>query len=259
MNPRTIRSVCLYFLLTIVLSLPFWLLGALVSRQLLPALPLSALGVVCPAAAAAILSYRENGTRGVRDLLKRSVDFGRVKSKAWYLPTILLMPLVSLAAYGVMRVMGAPLPAPQITAAKTLGLFLVFSVGAICEELGWSGYAIDPLQERLGAFWASLIVGVAWAAWHFIGLAEAHRSLEFVAWWTLATISMRVIVVWLYNNTGRSVFVAALVHAMSNLAWQLFPVNGSFYDPRVTGLILVLVAALIVVVWGSKTLTRKSA
>jgi len=156
-----------------------------------------------------------------------------------------------------MRVTGSSVPAPQITVARTLGLFLVFFVGGIGEELGWSGYAIEPLQERLGALRASLIVGVVWAAWHFIGLAEAHRSLEFVAWWTLGTISMRVIIVWLYNATGRSVFVAALVHAMSNLTWQLFPINGSFYDPRVTGLILAVVAALVIVVQG--TVDRRSA
>jgi membrane protease YdiL (CAAX protease family) len=259
MNPRTTRSVWQYFLLTFALSLPFWLLGAFVSRQLLPGLPFSALGVVSPAAAAAILSIRENGGRGVRDLLKRSFDLGRVESKAWYLPTILLMPVVSLAAYAVLRVTGTSIPAPQITAARTLGLFLAFLVAAVCEELGWAGYAIDPLQERFGALRASLIVGVAWAAWHLVGLAEAHRPLEFVAWWTLGTISMRVVIVWLYNNTGRSVFVAALVHAVSNLTWQLFPINGSFYDPRVTGLILALAAGLVTIVWGPKTLTRKSA
>jgi membrane protease YdiL (CAAX protease family) len=258
MNQRTIGSVWMYFLLTIALALPFWLLGALAGRQLLPALPLSALGVVGPVAAGAILSYRENGFSGVKDLLKRSFDFGRVRSKAWYLPTILLMPLVSLAGYGAMRAMGTSLPVPQIAAGKTLELFLAFFVGAICEELGWSGYAIDPLQERFGAFRAAMIVGVVWAAWHFVPLAEAHRSLEFVVWWTVGTISMRVIIVWLYNNTGRSVFVAAFFHTMSNLTWQLFPIDGSFYDPRVTGPILALAAALVVVLWGSKTFTRRS-
>lgn len=248
----------LYFLLTIALGLPFWLLGALVGLQLLPALPLSALGVVCMVAAASILSYRENGPRGVWDLLKRSFDCGRVKSKTWYLPTILLMPLTSVVAYGAMRVMGTSLPAPQILIGKTLGLFLAFFVGALCEELGWSGYALDPLQEHFGTFRAAMIVGAVWAAWHFIPLAEAHRSLEFVVWWTLCTIAMRVIIVWLYDNTGRSVFVAALFHAMSNLTWQFFPINGSFYDPRVTGPILALVAALVTVVWGPKTFTRSS-
>ena len=248
MNPRTLRSAWRYFLLTIALSVPFWLLGARVGRLLLPGLPLSAFSVVCPVTAALILSRRENGARGAWELLKRSFDFARVKSKVWYLPAILLMPLVSLGAYGVLRLMGTSLPEPRITAAKTLGLVLAFFVAAVCEELGWSGFAIDPLQERFGAVRGSLIVGAVWAAWHLIGLAQAHRSLEFVAWWILGTISTRVIIVWLYNHTGRSVFVAAVVHMVSNLCWQLFPVDGSFYDPRITGLILALVAALVAVI-----------
>lgn len=258
MRQRTLKSAWLYFFLTIAFSLPFWLLGALSGLQLLPALPLSSLAVVCPLAAAAMLSYREKGPNGVKDLLKRSFYLGRAESKAWYLPTILLMPLTSLAAYGAMRLTGTPLPSLQVPIVRTLGLFLVFIVAGLCEELGWSGYAIDPLQDRFGALAAALVIGVVWAVWHFVPLAEAHRSLEFVMWWTLNTIALRVIIVWLYNNTNRSVFAAALVHAMSDLAWQVFPVNGSLYDPRFSGPILALVGILVIVVWGPKTFPKRS-
>ena len=126
------------------------------------------------------------------------------------------------------------------------GCFWASLQAAFARQLGWSGYAVDPLQDELGAFMAAMAEGVVWAAWHFIPLAEAHRSIGFVAWWTVNTIAMRVVIVWLYNNTGRSVFMAALLHAMSNLTWQLFPVNGSFYDPRVTAPITALVAVLVV-------------
>ncbi len=58
--------------------------------------------------------------------------------------------------------------------------------------------------------------------------------------------------VWLYNHTGKSVFVAALFHAMINLTWQLFPIDGSYYDPRVTGLIAAGVALLVAVSWARR-------
>lgn len=258
MKRRRIRSAWSYFLLTGALSLPFWLLGALSGMQLLPALPISALAAVCPVGAAAILCYRENAARGIRDLLRRSFDFDRIESKAWLLPTLLLMPLVSLVAYGVLRLRGTTLPAPQIPVARAVGLLLVFFVGGLCEELGWSGYAVDPLQDRFGALNAALIIGAVWAAWHFVPLAEAHRSFCFVAWWTVDALAKRVIIVWLYIGAGRSVFAAALVHALSNLAWQLFPVNGSFYDPQVTGIILALLALLVVAVSGPAAFARKA-
>ncbi len=237
----------------VALSLPFWLLGAIFDVRLLPGLPLSSLGAACPAVAALLLSAREKGLRGATALLKRSLDVLRIKRKVWLLPAIALMPVVSAASWGFLRATGTLLPPPQIPAFRALGLLLVFFVGGLCEELGWSGYVTDPLQDRFGALPAALAIGVVWAAWHFVPLAEAHRSFAFVAWWTLGTVSMRVIIVGLYNATGGSVFTAALVHAMSNLCWQLFPVDGSFYDPRVTGLILAAVALLGIALSGSMT------
>ena len=107
-------------------------------------------------------------------------------------------------------------------------LFAVFFVAALCEELGWAGYVTDPLQVRFGALGGSLLLGVVWAVWHFIPLLEAQRALVWIAWWSLGTVSSRVIITWLYNNTGRSVFVATLFHTMMNITWQLFPTNGDY-------------------------------
>lgn len=56
------RSPFIFFGLVFSLSIPFWILGALSARQLLPALPASALAVLCPITAAAILIYRDLST-----------------------------------------------------------------------------------------------------------------------------------------------------------------------------------------------------
>ncbi|MGB8699076.1 MAG: CPBP family glutamic-type intramembrane protease [Thermosynechococcaceae cyanobacterium] len=250
------RSPLAYFILTFALSIPFWIAGALTHVQILPALPVSALEVLCMVGAASILVYRENGLASVAELLKRSCDFQRVRAKIWYVPTLLLMPCIMVLSYATMRLMGVPIPVPQFSLAKTFALVLLFFIAALCEELGWSGYAIDPLQERFGALQGALLLGGVWAAVHFIPLLQAQRSLHFIAWWSLATVAYRVIITWLYNNTGRSFFVATLFHAMSNLTWQLFPVDGSYYDPRVTGAIAAGVAIIVTIGWGPKTLVR---
>lgn len=259
MNTSHKSSPLAFFGLVFAFSIPFWVVGALTTRQLLPALPISALGFLCPLLAAAILVYRENGAPGVSGLLKRSFDFGRIAAKAWLVPLLLLDPGIKTLSYIVIRLMGVQIPAPQFLLWQALALFIVFFIAALGEELGWSGYAIDPLQDRFGALRASLLIGVVWGVWHFIPLLEAQRSLEFIAWWFLGTLASRVIIVWLYNNTGRSAFVAAVYHAMMNLTWQLFPVNGSFYDPRVTSLITAVAALVVVMVWGPRTLTRRRA
>lgn len=50
---------------------------------------------------------------------------------------------------------------------------------------------------------------------------------------------------------------ARLFHAMTNVSWQLFPNNGSHYDPRITGLIVTAVAALVALQWGARTLAGR--
>lgn len=108
----------------------------------------------------------------------------------------------------------------------------------------------------MGALAASTMLGLVWAALHYIPLLQVGRSAAWIAWGSLGTVAMRVVMVWLYNNTGRSVFAVTLFHAMSNLAWQLFPVQGSYFDPRIHGLIFAVIAAAVAIIWGPRTLSR---
>ncbi len=238
-----------YFLLVFILTIPFLVLGALTGIDLLPGLPIAALAVVCPVIGALILVYRQNKMNGVKALLKRSFDFKRVQNGWWYLAPLLLTPVITGLAFIVQRATGTPVPDLQIKLMPTVMLFIVFFVSAIGEELGWSGYALDLLQACWGVLRAGLILGVVWAVWHYIPLAQEHRSAVWVAWWSLWTISARMIMVWLYNRSGRSIFLMVLYHMMSNVVWQLYPVNGSFFDPVVFGIITALVAVGLFTMW----------
>ena len=242
-----------FFVLTFVISIPFWLLGATTSVQLLPGIPVSAFAFVCPGLAAMICTYGESKSAGVRELLKRTLDYSRTRAKVWYVPVALLMPAISILTYGMMRLTGMPLPGPQFSPPAALAMFLAFCLTALGEELGWSGYVIDPLQERWGALRASVLVGVVWGVWHYVPLIQAHRSTTWIAWWSLYTMALRVLIVWLYNNTGRSVFTATLFHALSNVSSVTY---SNYYVPRITGLIVAFMAALVVLVWGPRTLVR---
>ena len=245
------RSPLAYFVLTFALSIPFWVVGAVSQMQLLPSIPISALMIVVPVTAALIFVYRENKTAGVKALLKRAFDFQRVKFTIWYVPTILLMPGIMVSSYVVMRIAGVTLPNLHFSIITTLVLFAIFFIAALAEELGWAGYITDPLQDRFGALGGALLLGMVWVVWHIIPLLSMQRSLAWIAWWSLGTVAYRLIITWLYNNTGKSVFVAVLFHAMINVTWQLFP-----YDPQVTSLISAAVAVVVVIGWGSKTMVR---
>jgi CAAX protease family protein len=253
------RSPLLFVSLVLVLSVPFWLIGAKYRVELLPGLPLGAIMVACPMVAALILVARESGRAGVVAHLRRSFDYQRIVLKAWYVPIVLLCPTVAVLSYGVMRLLGMPLPAPQLSLTTAVVLFVLFFASGVGEESGWSGYLIDPLQQRLSALVASIVLGLVWAAWHLIPLVQVGRAPDWIAWWCLGTVSLRILHTWLYNNTGKSVFGAVLFHAMNNVSWQLFPNSGSHYDPRINGLIVSAIAALVTLAWGARTLTGRHA
>jgi hypothetical protein len=244
----------LFFALVVGLSAPIWAIDSLGRYQLLPGLPLSAVMVLCPLFAALLLIGRETGCTGVVAHLKRSFDYRRITNMAWYAPILLLIPATSFLAYIVMRVLDLPLPVPDLSLLLIPMLFLLFFPAALAEELGWSGYALAPLQSRWGALTAGLIIGIVWAAWHIVPLLQVDRAPSWIAWWFVATVATRVLHVWLYNNTGDSVFGAALFHTTTNVSWQMFPNHGSHYDPRISGIILAIVAACVTIAWGPRRL-----
>lgn len=243
-----------FFLLVFGLSIPFWIAGGLFPRELMPGVPLSALMVLCPAVAAAILVWRQRGWGDVVRLAARAFDFPRIERPAWYAPTLLMMPAIAAAAYGVMRILGVEVPRLEVSWRAVPGMALMILVAAVAEEVGWSGYATPRLQGRMSALRAGLLLGVVTAVWHLIPLVEVGRAAGWAAWQAGNLVATRVLLVWLFNNTGGSVAATALCHATVNLSWQLFPNGGSHYDPRIVGLITAAVAVVVVSGWGPRTL-----
>ena len=250
------RSPLAFFALVFGLSFPFWLIGAATELQLMQGLSASALMAFSPMAAALILVYRENKAAGVMELLARSFDFKRIKAKRWYVPIFLLMPGVSVVVYGLMHWMGMPLPTPQVSVVPALLMFFAFFVGALGEELGWSGYVLDPMQARWSALRVGVTLGLVAIIWHLVPLLLLHRPPAWIAWWCLYAVAARVLIVWLYNNTGSSVFAVSLFHATLNMSWMLFPIYGSHFDMRLGGLAMAVVAVMVTVVWGPLALAR---
>ena len=134
---------------------------------------------------------------------------------------------------------------------------------AIGEEAGWTGYLLDPLQAGFGALGASLIVAVPWWAAHLPSILQIGGSLGDIAWWLPGAIALRILMTWLYNNTGRSLLSVVLFHTLLNVGRSVaYPTISTHYDPayQATGYAICFVlSAIVVVVWGPKTLTRSGA
>jgi uncharacterized protein len=193
---------------------------------------------------------------GIQRLSARVFDRKDIKNKLWYVPVLLLVPLIYLLSYGMMRLIGRPLPEPEISFVTIAVFFVVFFITAVGEETGWMGYAIEPLQDRWSALGAGVILGSVWAAWHAVPNIQAHHALPWIAGQFFYTVGLRVLIVWVYNNTGKSILAAVFVHAMDNVSAFSFPNYGSHNDPVIVGVVTAVVVLVVTLLWGPKTLAR---
>jgi membrane protease YdiL (CAAX protease family) len=95
---------------------------------------------------------------------------------------------------------------------------------AITEELAWRGFAVPRALTTMSPLRTALVLGVPWTLIH-IGLFLPGQMNAGAAYWSMATqiMSMSVVLVWVYLGTGRSVLMAALVHALFN---GFVPISG---------------------------------
>ena len=139
-------QVFFFFVLVFILSIPFWILDVINPMQLLPGLPISALGAFTPAIAAFILVYKSGRLSGVSQLLQRSFDFKRITNNYWYLAIIFINPAIAVIAYWLILATGKVLPTPVPLTLAIVPLFILFFIAALGEEIGWSGFATEPLH-----------------------------------------------------------------------------------------------------------------
>lgn len=115
-----------FFALVFGLSIPFWILGFMNPIQILPGLPISALGAFAPLFGTLILAYKNDRASGVLQILKRSFDFRNIKNKNWFLVILLINPVIAVLAYGIISMAGNQLPSPAPLTLAVLALFVFF-------------------------------------------------------------------------------------------------------------------------------------
>lgn len=258
------RQPLKFFLLVFAISIPFWIIDFMMNTQRTSFLNFSTIDIITafiPITAASILVYKEEGSHGIHKLFKRIFDFDRITKKSWYVPIIFLPSLIYFLIYITIFLLKLPLPDNIYIPFKSIPLlFFLFFIGAICEETGYIGYAIEPMQKRFGALGASILIGFLWSVWHFPSIIKQGHNFYWIAWATLGTVAVRVLIVWIFNNTNKSLFACILFHTMMNMGRPLFP-QDVFHKPLVDYPyihypIIAIVAVIIIFCWDSKTFTK---
>jgi membrane protease YdiL (CAAX protease family) len=251
-----------FFGLTFLLSIPFYILNALAYLNVVGKPEMGALYIglftVTPLASASILTFRSLGSKGVKELLRRIFDFKRITKKRWYIAIILLSPLIFLFSLTLIVLLGFPVPPTLIPFVALPVVFLFFFLLATGEEVGWMGYAFESMQKRNNALRASLMLGLVWAFWHLPFFIFMMPDPFVLTSQFFATIGFRVLIAWIFNNTGKSVFATISFHAMDNTALLVFPEIKAIIpwgSIILCGLIIITVI-VVSILWGTRSLAR---
>ncbi|MFL5700686.1 MAG: CPBP family intramembrane glutamic endopeptidase [Ktedonobacteraceae bacterium] len=138
-------------------------------------------------------------------------------------------------------------------------LFIVFSNGP--EEIGWMGFLQARLQERHGPLKASVIVTLPFALYHLPGLmvdeglslAQLPLALGLLGALAILQLFGRIVMMWLYNNTNRSVLLVGMFHSSFDATTAKF--GRTIIPDDTTGVVtfiasgVVAVAAVLIVIF----------
>lgn len=187
-----------------------------------PSLALFVLGGLGPLVVAALLVGRGHATESPASFWRRAVDPRRVAWRWWVVVAALatLPPLL-------VRLLSGPAEGPLL-APGPLAFLVVGALAGAAEEPGWRGYAQHGLQQRIPVLTASLVVGVAWAAWHvplfwIDGTYQHSLGVGTAAFWSFhaAIIAGSVVYGWLHNVVGGATIAAVAFHAAGNVTNEL--------------------------------------
>jgi uncharacterized protein len=223
------------------------------------AVALFVLGGFVPSLVGLALTGVYEGRAGLRRLGRRLVAF-KIGWR-WYLAAVVVVTAVTAAQIVINRVLGYGFDFSLFVVQ--IGSFIPLLVlGPLSEEIGWRGFALDRLQTRWNAVTSSLIVGAFWALWHLplfymVGTSQRVLGIPF-AGFAAGLIALSVLFTWLHNNTSGSVWTAVFFHWIYTCSAQVVAtgVHRTVLYGWVESMPYIVVAAVVVVVWGPHLLSR---
>ena len=201
-------------------QLPVFLIGSIILGSLAtaalagipsspPMLLLIALPISYIPALLAVLLLSGCGDAADRAAFRRRLTTWRIGPR-WYILGLTLVALAPLAGVAMATLWGGVFPL-HLERFALLPLFVIINLG---EEIGWRGYALPGLQQRFSPVTSSVLLGAAWAAFHWVALAQnPTHPLLYLLVASVSLVAMSVVMTWLFNRTG-SIILMVLVHAM---------------------------------------------
>jgi hypothetical protein len=138
-------------------------------------------------------------------------------------PFVLFLPGWALANVGqpdvAVTLLGGG-PARATVALVLLWSFNLVFGGSLGEEIGWRGFALERLLERMSPVRASALLAVFWALWHApidvafgFGLPGPGAVVVRLLW----TLPLTMLFTWLFLRAGSSLLAPLALHTSFNV------------------------------------------
>jgi membrane protease YdiL (CAAX protease family) len=256
------HDLLVYFLLTFLITWSAWItviltLPVLDTKYLgTGGMLLEMLGMWGPALSAILVAALTRGKLGLKEIFSR-LKYRRGSAR-WFLAAFLLWSAIWLAmTLWQARVTDQALSFHWNQWTRIFSL-LISALPLLfwgCEEIGWRGFALPRLLNRVNALIASVILGLVWGAWHlpiFIWNIKGLSSSTPFYIYLVYTISISVVMTWLLNHTQGSLLVAIFFHFWINdwprFQYALLPVEDPGGSTFVMSTWLMAAFAVLVVV-----------
>jgi len=220
------------------------------------------LGSFGPMLAAIIVTALTEGGAGLRALfgrlLKGRVRFGYFAFSVFG-PFVLLViaRIASRLMTGVwpdINLLGKADYFPYLGIPAVLVLWLLtYGLG---EEMGWRGFALPHMQNKMSARTASVILAVFWALWHLPAFffRDTYQTLGLVGFplFLVNMIFASILLTWLYNSTHGSLLMVVIFHAFFD--WLSVSDAGGQYAAMIMGATAIAWAVFVMIRYGAANL-----
>lgn len=246
------KQLLTYFGLAYLISWAIWLplYGHVFGLTKLPTLPFHhGIGGLGPLLASFLTTWIFLKKEGLKNLLVKCVQ---VKPLI-YLTVALLSPFILaffalLLSYGIDKTpidLSVLLRIKEFPSFNLLTFFIYnlifFGFG---EEVGWRGFALPRLQNKMNALTASILLTLFWAFWHlplfFYRPGYTTMDAAGIFGWVFSLLTGSILLTWLYNSSRASILICAVFHATIDIAF-----TADFSDKNV-----VTYMGVLITVWG---------
>ncbi|MBI9108424.1 MAG: CPBP family intramembrane metalloprotease [Spirochaetales bacterium] len=228
MDKAEAKNLKIYFIFT---YLVFWLLlgltGFLISIEV-PVLAQSIIKNVCawtPTFVILLMFKKLYPNTTIKQYMK--LHFTKKIKPRDFLSSFLLQAAVAAAAViAFFIVNNKPFSTMTFIASSSIIPVLIMDLtsGALGEELGWRGYALNILQKKYVPLTAGVIVGVVWGLWHLpLMILSGYSGLELVYYmvaFMTAVVSFSVIMTFFYNKS-KNILIAMWMHFLFNFLLKI--------------------------------------